>query len=292
VGYVGRFAPSPTGALHIGSLSTAVASFLDARQANGEWLLRIDDIDPPREVSGAADSILRTLEAMQMHWDRSVLYQSSRLGAYRASAQRLLEQGLAYRCSCTRKTLRSTKVRGNRYPGLCRDKNLRGAGTSIRVRVDEAQDDTFADGLQGRLRGNVSTTLGDYIVFRRDGLPAYHLAVVLDDAYQGVTDVVRGCDLLDATFAHRHLQRLLGLPSPHYWHLPVLVNADGQKLSKRTGARAVDTDRPSELAVTCLRLLGLEPPETLKSASIATVWAWARNHWDVRSLKGRNSIEI
>lgn len=292
MGYVGRFAPSPTGALHIGSLTTAIASFLDARHAGGEWLVRIDDIDPPREVPGAAAGILRTLDALHLHWDRQVLYQSTRLDAYRAAAARLLEEGSAYRCNCTRKSLRAASIAANRYPGLCRDKQLQAPRTSIRVRVDQTLQESFVDGLQGCMRSYVAAALGDYIVFRRDCLPAYHLAAVLDDAWQGVTNVVRGCDLLESTFAQRHLQQLLRLPNPLYAHLPVLVNSEGQKLSKRTGASPVRIEKPSELIVTCLKLLGLLPPIPLQFETIETVWSWARNHWDLRSLKGRTSIEI
>jgi len=291
--YVGRFAPSPTGPLHIGSLTTAVASYLDARQAGGKWLVRMDDIDPPREVPGAANEILRALEALALHWDGSVLYQSSRLEAYYAAARRLLAAKLAFRCSCSRKALRAKHATGcahpNRYPGTCRKRRAHGSATAIRVRVD-APDGAFEDGLQQAPTKDVYDAVGDYVILRRDGLPAYHLACVLDDAWQGVTSVVRGSDLLESTAVHRHLQRVLELQAPRYFHLPVLVNEAGQKLSKQTGALAVDLSNPGKLADTVLRYLGLEPPMELRGASALDHWGWARNHWRIDALKGLRTI--
>jgi glutamyl-Q tRNA(Asp) synthetase len=215
VSYVGRFAPSPTGPLHLGSIVTAVASFLHARQARGEWLVRIEDIDPPREVPGAAAQILRTLEALGLEWDRSVLYQSSRHAAYREAGESLLAAGRAFRCACSRSRVRAANdATAGRYPGTCRDKGLVGPDTAVRVRVAEPSLIRFIDGLQGEQSTRLDATTGDYIVLRRDGLPAYHLAVVLDDAAQGVLSIVRGADLLDSTAAHVHLQGVLGVPTP------------------------------------------------------------------------------
>ena len=289
VSYVGRFAPSPSGALHLGSLTTAVASFLHARQLGGEWLVRIDDIDPPREVAGSADRILRCLEALDLHWDRSVLYQSSRIDAYRSAMQRLLAVQLAFRCCCTRKQLRDKQQQRLRYPGTCRARAEFSGPTSVRVRVHTGED-VFEDGLQGIIRTQLENTEGDYVIFRSDGLPAYHLAAVLDDHEQGVTTVVRGVDLLESTSVHRHLQQTLGLPSPEYFHLPVLVNATGQKLSKRTGAREIDVSDPSKIAQTVLARLGIQVPASLTAAPAALLWDWAGNHWDIGALKGLNSI--
>ena len=287
--YVGRFAPSPTGALHIGSLATAVASFIHARQAQGEWLVRIEDIDPPREVRGAADDILRALDALALHWDRSVSYQSASLTRYRQVAHELLDSRRAYRCECTRKRLQD--LGGSAYPGICRGKQLENESLPIRVRV-EAGAASFDDLFQGQVSGDVAADLGDYIVYRRDALPAYHLAVVVDDHAQGVTHIVRGRDLLPPTFAHLHLQRTLELPSPRYGHLPVLVNAQGQKLSKQTGATPVDPTKPGPLAFATLKLLGATPPRELEFDTPANLWAWARNHWRLETLKGRESIEV
>jgi glutamyl-Q tRNA(Asp) synthetase len=289
VTYVGRFAPSPTGTLHIGSLTTAVASFLHARQRLGSWLVRIDDIDPPREMPGAAAAILRTLEHFDLPWDGSVLYQSSRRAAYREAAGALLRQGRAFRCSCTRSDLRRRgKGSPPRYPGTCRARVEHERSTAIRVRVDPGIV-AFEDELQGRKQLDVDAVSGDYIIVRRDGFPAYHLAAVLDDAWQGVTHVVRGVDLLEATFTHLHLQRMLGLTAPAYGHLPVIVNAAGQKLSKQTKARAVDARNKSATAVRVLQYLGAAPPRELEGAAPRELWAWGIEHWAPAALTGRRT---
>lgn len=285
--YVGRFAPSPTGPLHIGSVVTAVASYLHARQARGEWLVRIEDIDPPREVPGAADSILRTLEALQLEWDRPVLYQSSRLEAYRAAAERLLAEGRAFRCRCSRSEIRAgADGPSARYPGTCRERRLPpGDGdTALRSRVEPGLV-TVADGLQGAANTDLAATSGDYVIVRRDGLPAYHLAVVLDDAEQGITTIVRGVDLLESTAAHVHLQRALGLATPLYYHLPVVVNEQHQKLSKQTGARPIGAGELG-VAARVLELLGLDVPAELRAEPPSVVWQWALARWSIDSLRG------
>ena len=286
-GYVGRFAPSPTGPLHIGSLTTAVASYLHARQAGGEWLVRIEDIDPPREVAGASDRILTALEALELHWDRTVLYQSSRLEAYTQAAREMFNAGLAYQCSCSRSQLRAQGAK--RYPGSCRTRETHDDPTALRVRVDDAGK-SFVDNLQGVVRSTLYESTGDFVIVRRDGLPAYHLASALDDAFQGVTTIVRGVDLLDTTAAHRHLRKLLNLQDPNYLHLPVVVNARDQKLSKQTGARGVDIGVPAELAASALGYLGAPVPEELRGARPAQLWKWARRYWSIESLKGIRSI--
>lgn len=286
--YVGRFAPSPTGPLHAGSLLTAVASFLHARQAGGEWLVRIEDIDPLREMPGAADDILRTLEAYDLHWDRSVLRQSTRLDAYAAACHRLVEQGLAFRCRCSRSQLRALAEGHDGpvgYPGTCRSLGLSDEDSAIRMRVDGPWP-PFDDGLQGRFEPRPVPGFGDYVIWRRDGLPAYHLAVVIDDAYQGITTIVRGRDLLDCVPAQRHLQRALGVPEPAYLHLPILIGPTGQKLSKQTGARPVDAHEPSRASIETLRRLGAEPPRELYGARPAELWDWAIAHWRIEALRG------
>jgi glutamyl-Q tRNA(Asp) synthetase len=289
VSYVGRFAPSPTGPLHLGSLATAVASYLHARQARGEWLVRIEDIDPPREVPGAADAILRTLEAFELEWDRSVLYQSRRLATYDEAAARLLAAGHAFRCRCSRSEIRAANEgESGRYPGTCRDRHIPPGDAAVRVRVDPGLV-IFDDGLQGAFETDLAASLGDYVVMRRDGLPAYHLAVVLDDAEQGVTTVVRGVDLLDSTAAHVHLQGVLGLVTPRYYHLPVVVNERGQKLSKQTGAAAVDA-RDRAVAVTVLELLGLTVPPELAEERPGVLWRCALERWSIDSLRGRRQV--
>ena len=288
--YVGRFAPSPTGPLHLGSIVTAVASFLHARQAGGEWLVRIEDIDPPREVPGAAADILRTLESLGLEWDRSVLYQSSRQDAYRETAERLLTAGLAFRCDCSRSAIRAANdATFGRYLGTCRAKALTGPGAAIRVRVAEPSLIRFVDGVQGEQATRLDATTGDYIVLRRDGLPAYHLAVVLDDAAQGVTTIVRGVDLLDSTAAHVHLQGVLGAPTPVYWHVPIVVNAQGQKLSKQTGAAPVSAG-DSGVAVRALELLGVNVPTELRAEPPRSLWQWAQTHWRIESLRDRRAV--
>jgi glutamyl-Q tRNA(Asp) synthetase len=289
VSYVGRFAPSPTGPLHIGSLVTAVASYLHARQARGEWLVRIEDIDPPREVPGAADSILHALEALELEWDRPVLRQSSRLAAYRAAAERLLASGGAFRCRCTRSEIRAdNEGQSTRYPGTCRERHWPPGSSALRARVEPGLL-TVADGLQGTAQTDLGATSGDYVIVRRDGLPAYHLAVVLDDAEQGVTTIVRGVDLLESTAAHIHLQRALGLATPLYYHLPVVVNEQHQKLSKQTGAQPVVAGERG-LAARVLELLGLGVPTELMDERPRVIWQWALARWSIDSLRGRQEL--
>jgi glutamyl-Q tRNA(Asp) synthetase len=276
--------------LHIGSLTTAVASFLHARQHAGEWFVRIENIDPPREMPGAADAILRTLESFELGWDRPIQYQNERLAVFRQTAESLARAGLAFRCSCTRRDLRSGNKTGSlRYPGTCRTRRNRDRATAVRVRVEPGQQ-AFTDELQGIQTLDLSAAVGDYVILRRDGLPAYHLAVALDDADQGVTNVVRGIDLLEPTFAHRHLQSTLGLPSPEYCHLPVIVNAAGQKLSKQTHARPVDELDKGAVAARVLTYLGAAPPHELVGAAPGELWQWAVEHWTPAALRGRTAL--
>lgn len=280
--YVGRFAPSPTGDLHLGSLAAAAASYLHARQSGGEWLVRIEDIDPPREIPGSADSILRTLEALGLEWDRPVRRQSRRFAAYFGVAERLFAQGQAYYCRCSRQQIRASST-GDRYPGTCRDKGLSQDDSALRLRVaeDEIQ---FTDGLRGPVTRRISATDGDFVIVRRDALPAYHLAVVVDDADQGVTDIVRGADLLESTPLHICLQRRLGYPVPRYWHIPLVTNAAGEKLSKGTGASAIDCGRPSDSVLRVLRLLQLQPPAEMLGAPPGELWRWAVTHFAIARL--------
>lgn len=286
--YIGRFAPSPTGPLHLGSLVAAVASFLHVRQAGGRWLVRIEDIDPPREVAGAADSILRTLEAFELEWDGPILYQSTRLAAYADAAARLSAAGLAFRCDCSRSAIRAGhNAQSTRYPGTCRGKSLPAFDTALRALVEPGLI-RFTDGLQGDVTVDLAAMTGDYVIVRRDGLPAYHLAVVLDDAQQGVTTIVRGVDLLDSTPVHLHLQRLLGLPTPAYYHVPVVVDRHGQKLAKQMGAAAVAAT--PEAAATALDLLGAAVPADLRGARPSELWRWAAANWQLETLRARRSL--
>jgi len=258
-GYVGRFAPSPTGPLHFGSLVAALASYQEARAAKGKWLLRMEDLDKPREQPGAADDILRALDRLGLHWDGPVLYQSARLERYRAVVEDLLQRGFVYPCACTRKELEDSAlaIDGARiYPGTCRHGLPVGRpARALRLRTHDAPIG-FADRVQGWIEQRVEREVGDFVVRRADGVIAYQLAVVVDDLDQGATDVVRGADLLDSTARQIHLQRLLGAPTPGYAHLPVAVNAAGEKLSKQTGARALDLSDPARELARARRFLG------------------------------------
>ncbi len=284
--YVGRFAPSPTGPLHFGSLIAAAGSFLEARGHGGRWLLRIEDVDTPRCVPGAAAAILRTLERFGFEWDGEVLWQSLRHTAYDAALARLDALGALFPCACSRRELADSALArdGSRvYPGTCR--NGLAAGRSARawrVRVRGAVD--FVDAVQGPQHEDLEGEVGDFIVRRADGLYAYQLAVVVDDADSGVTDVVRGADLLDSSARQCYLQDLLGLPRPRYAHLPVATNAAGEKLSKQTLATAVDTLPAAAALVAALRFLGQNPPTALAHAALDEVWQWARAHWTLAAV--------
>lgn len=280
--YVGRFAPSPTGELHLGTLTAAVASFLHARQANGSWLVRIEDIDPPREVPGSAESILSTLEALELEWDGDVIYQSTRLDDYLETAAALVASGRAFYCDCSRQDIRAL-TGSSRYPGTCRSRSLGPGDTAIRLLTDNEPIE-FLDHLQGPVSRDIQAADGDFVIVRRDGLPAYHLAVVVDDAHQAVTDIVRGVDLLDSTPLHILLQRRLEYPTPSYWHIPLITDAAGEKLSKRTGAEPIDMARPAEAAVDSLALLGMRVPTELLGASPRALWDWAVSEWRIESL--------
>jgi glutamyl-Q tRNA(Asp) synthetase len=241
--YVGRFAPSPTGPLHFGSLVAAVASWLDARAARGRWLLRIEDLDAPRAQAGAADAILRVLERLGLVWDGPVIYQSLRRSRYAAALQAL--HGKTYWCGCTRREIADSSLGlapdgAQIYPGTCRPGRAAGkTARALRLRTSGASI-AFEDRVQGPQQQNVEREVGDFVLYRADGEFAYQLAVVVDDAEQGVTDVVRGADLLDSTARQILLQRLLGLTPVRYLHVPVALDRSGEKLSKQTGATPVD----------------------------------------------------
>ena len=285
--YRGRFAPSPTGPLHFGSLVAALGSFLEAKRHDGAWLLRIEDLDPPREQPGAADAILRTLEACGMGWDGEPLYQSRRGAAYRTALERLQARGLVYPCGCTRREIADSGLARDGtpiYPGTCRNGLAAGkSARALRLRVN-AEVIEFEDALQGRVRQDLADEVGDFVLLRADGLYAYQLAVVVDDAAQGISDVVRGADLLDSTPRQIYLQRLLGLPAPRYLHLPAAVNAAGEKLSKQTFAAPVDARDPVPVLAQVLAFLGQAPPAELGRASLAEFWRWALAHWEVKRI--------
>jgi glutamyl-Q tRNA(Asp) synthetase len=280
--------------LHLGSLLAAVGSYLHARASGGSWLVRIEDIDPPREQEGASADILATLDAYGLHWDEPVLYQSSRLDAYREAVRGLIGRGDAYRCTCTRSMIAAANADSHtpagRYPGTCRTRNIRASAKhAVRVRV-QGPAQAFDDLLQGHQVMDLGQVSGDFVIHRRDGLPAYQLAVVVDDAAQGITHVVRGIDLLDSTHRQVHLQQALGLPTPAYLHLPVIVNRDGQKLSKQTGARAVSRKQPSAVLCRVLRHLGLDPPAGLETETPTAMLQWASARWQPAVLSGLQQI--
>ena len=275
--YTGRFAPSPTGPLHFGSLVAALASWLDARAASGRWLVRIEDLDRPREQPGAARHILETLQAFGLYWDGTPEFQSRRTPAYEAALGRL--QGHAYWCACSRREVADSSlglaVDGAAiYPGTCRAGIAGGKAPRALRLVTSAGDICFDDRVQGRICQDVGRDVGDFVLRRADGLFAYQLAVVVDDAEQEVTDVVRGADLLDSTARQIHLQRLLGYPQPRYLHLPAAVNAAGEKLSKQTGAAEVSAKDAKALLGRALTFLGQPPAGNLEDA--VRNWAPAR----------------
>ncbi|KXU37576.1 glutamyl-Q tRNA(Asp) synthetase [Ventosimonas gracilis] len=277
--YIGRFAPTPSGALHLGSLTAALASWLDARAVGGRWLLRIEDIDPPREMPGAKDGILRTLEALGLTWDGPVVKQSTQLAAYREQAFQFIQQGLAYACCCSRKQLSGFLV----YPGTCRNARHAAQGAAIRLRVP---DKTFAfvDRVQGAFSQRLADEVGDFVIWRKDGLAAYQLAVVLDDITQGVTDTVRGADLLDSTPRQLYLYQLLGKKPPRYLHIPLLVQQDGRKLGKSFRSEALTRAEPGQALVRALRALGQCPPRALQRQSVSQILQWAVSHWRVENI--------
>ena len=306
--YRGRFAPSPTGPLHFGSLVAAVGSFLAARQAGGQWLVRIEDLDPPREVPGSAELILRTLEAFGFEWDEPVMWQSRRHPAYEEAAARLQSAGLAYECTCSRTEIAAALVnsRANsrdssrrheatdelHYPGWCRQGPLFPERERALRFLAPAGPVAFLDTLQGEITGDVATDCGDFVIRRRDGRFAYQLAVVVDDAAQGITHVVRGADLLTSTLRQLSLQRALGLPTPVYTHLPLAVDKSQAKLSKSVGSAALDVAKPSVQLWQALDFLRQEPPAGMRSASLRELWDWAVPCWKTAALCGIRSLEL
>lgn len=279
--YIGRFAPSPSGPLHFGSLVAALGSCLDARHHGGKWLLRIEDVDTPRTVPGAADAILATLERFGFAWDGEVVWQSRRAEAYHAAFEQLKRSGAVFPCACTRREMADSALArdgSRRYPGTCRDGLPPGrSARAWRVRAEGVI--RFDDAVQGPQQEDLARDVGDYVVLRADGLFAYQLAVVVDDAAAGITHVVRGADLLDSSARQIHLQQLLGVVQPTYAHLPVATNDAGEKLSKQTLARAIESQPPSIALVAALSFLGQNPPPELGYAALDEVWSWSRAHW-------------
>ena len=274
--YIGRFAPTPSGHLHFGSLVAALASYLDARSVGGRWLMRMEDLDPPREEPGAQAAILNALESYGFEWDGEMVRQSDRHDAYAEVLNRLLNHGLAYACTCSRKQLEPYH---GIYPGFCRNAGHDTKDAAIRLRVPELEYH-FIDRVQGEYRQHLGREVGDFVIRRRDGLYAYQLAVVLDDAWQGITDIVRGADLLDSTPRQLYLQELLGLPQPRYLHIPLITQPDGHKLGKSYRSPPLTEDQATPLLLRALRALGHNPGAELAYATPREVLNWGIAHWD------------
>jgi glutamyl-Q tRNA(Asp) synthetase len=281
--YRGRFAPTPSGALHFGSLIAALGSYLDARAHAGEWHLRIDDLDPPRVAPGSADGILRTLEAFGFEWDGPVVYQSQRGDAYAAALTRLIEAGRVYGCDCTRKLLKENArigVDGPVYPGTCRTRGLPLQG-ALRLRVQDQRIE-FDDLLAGHVGCDIEHECGDFVLRRADGVYTYQLAVTVDDAELGVSHIVRGADLLASTPRQIVLQQLLSYPTPGYLHLPVALNAVGEKLSKQTLAAPLNDEAPLPALLQTAAFLGLDLPGPI--GTVAEFWQVATVQWQRMKL--------
>ncbi|MCW8995792.1 MAG: tRNA glutamyl-Q(34) synthetase GluQRS [Psychromonas sp.] len=287
--YRGRFAPSPSGSLHFGSLIAALGSYLQAKSQQGIWQVRIDDIDPPREVAGAAQDILQTLQTYGLHWDGEVVYQSQRSQAYEKVLSQLSEQKLCYACSCTRKII---KQQGGIYLGTCRNKQLNFNGNSLRINLQKQHHPVthFYDQLQGDVFLNSREANEDFIIKRKDGLYAYNLAVVIDDINQGITEVVRGADLLHTTGKQITLYQLLNTQAPRYLHLPVAVTSPGQKLSKQNHAQAIDKDNPIPTLLKALKFLGHRVPSRIATSSCSKILEWAVQNWSLENIPRQTEI--
>lgn len=287
--YCGRFAPSPTGLLHFGSLVTAVASYLEARSHNGKWLVRIEDLDSTRVVPDSSRKILHALELFGMYWDDEVIYQSQRSATYQNVLTKLRKRGVIYPCICSRREINDSAligIEGPVYPGNCRNGlpiSHAGRHSALRVRTENSLVE-FMDGLQGNVRQCVESEIGDFVLRRADGIFTYQLAVVVDDAWQGITHIVRGADLLHSTPRQIYLQKLLGYAIPAYLHLPVVVNEHGEKLSKQTRAAPIDLTNPLPQLVATLHVLGQNPPHELIGGDMTSFWQWALANWQAEKI--------
>ncbi|MBU2893115.1 tRNA glutamyl-Q(34) synthetase GluQRS [Colwellia sp. D2M02] len=292
--YRGRFAPSPSGLLHFGSLITALASFLDAKSAvsacgtQGKWLVRIEDIDPPREQAGASQKILATLEAFGLHWDEEVLYQSQQSSRYNALLEHLHQQQLSYYCQCTRADI---KAIGGIYQSHCKSLNIDSKHSAIRL-INQYGLYQFSDIFQGKVSCEQALANEDFIIHRKDGLFAYQLAVVADDIEQGITHIVRGCDLLEPTARQLTLFKTLNSTAPQFGHIPLAVTSQGYKLSKQNKALAIDTDKPQPALVKALSFLGQNPPKALVFESVEKIISWAINNWQRSAVPQKTKISI
>ena len=285
--YIGRFAPTPSGYLHFGSLLTAVASYLDARHHKGQWLVRLEDLDSPRNLAGASEHILRTLEIYGLHWDGEIIQQSNRLPLYQQAIEQYLAANHAYYCNCSR---RDIMAHNGVYPNTCRLRQLSWAEDhAVRIKVD-SHPTRFVDRLQGPVQQNLANSCGDFIIRRRDGIIAYQLAVVIDDIAQGVTDIVRGADLLDSTPRQLWLYHLLQQPAPRYLHVPLIMRSDGAKLSKRLGSAPLQTDQAQIMLYNALSILTPGLPDSLRQAPVTQQLEWAIAHWQPSQLPATQQI--
>ncbi len=280
----GRFAPTPSGPLHFGSLVAAVASYCHSKSIDGQWLMRIEDIDTPRVIKGSADNILQTLEKFGFEWDGEVLYQSQRFEIYEEYLQQLISTGLVYACNCSRKSLLKSPQHsgplGKIYPGICRSRHLNLNPLKLRLNLEAAGLIEFNDSHFGPFKLDLTTEAGDIIVKRQDGVYAYHLAVIIDDAFQQVTDIVRGADLLASTSIHLHLNKLLGFPSAEYLHIPLIKCETGEKLSKQTGAKGLSVEIASKQLLDALSFLGQKTTTELYDCKPGDILKYATEHWD------------
>ena len=291
--YRGRFAPSPSGPLHFGSLITALASFIHAKQHHGFWLVRIEDIDPPREQAGAANLILKTLEAFGLHWDENVLYQSQQTDRYNSVLADLAHQGLTYHCQCTRAQI---KQHGGIYQGHCRSLNLATQTstleqTAIRL-INQYGIDHYHDLIQGQVQCDSLLAKEDFILKRKDGLFAYQLAVVLDDIEQNISHIIRGCDLLEPTARQLTFFQTLKQPAPAFGHIPLAVTEQGYKLSKQNKAPALDIKNPQPALIAALAFLGQKTPTDLAQASVEEIITWAKTSFNFEQVPKQAEIML
>ena len=286
---IGRFAPSPSGPLHFGSLLAAVASFMQAKHQGGKWLVRIEDIDPPREVAGASDTILRQLDSHGLHWDDSAIYQSAQIRQYLESLEDLRSQNVIYNCDCTRQRLNSLN---GIYDSKCHQLNLPAEKTSVRLSIKDSlkhlglKNDKvqFFDSIMGDYVQSLIQDIGDFVLRRRDGLISYQLAVVIDDHLQGVTEIIRGTDLIDSTPRQILLQQCLGFKTPTYGHIPLAMNNLGQKLSKQHHAKQLPQGNEQEQVWLALYWLKQNPPLELRTSPVKDIIDWGINFWDISKI--------
>ena len=290
--YIGRFAPSPTGPLHFGSMVAAIGSFLDARAAKGQWRLRIDDVDAARCNQSAEHDIIATLNRFGLEWDGPIVFQRDRIAAYQGALESLSARGVVFACACTRREIADSALArdGSRiYPGTCRGGLPTGRKPRAwRVRASGRIE--FMDRIQGAQREVLEEAVGDFVLLRADGMFAYQLAVVVDDALDGITHIVRGADLLDSTARQIHLQRLLACPVPNYAHLPVAANPLGEKLSKQTLAPSVSDAAVEATWLAALHFLGQNPPDTLARSGLNTIKTWAVANWSAASVPAQRVV--